>query len=81
MVRPSVVIAVALAALALVLALRRRVMGAEPEWFVGAMVEVMEHTRTGAAAHVTSAISDLTARPPRTYDEFAREFANVFAGA
>jgi uncharacterized protein YbjT (DUF2867 family) len=52
-----------------------------PEWFVGAMVEVMEHTRTGAAAHVTSAISDLTARPPRTYDEFAREFANVFAGA
>jgi uncharacterized protein YbjT (DUF2867 family) len=51
------------------------------EWFAGAMVEVMDHTRTGAAAHVTSAVSELMGRPPRSYDDFAREFAGAFTAA
>jgi uncharacterized protein YbjT (DUF2867 family) len=48
------------------------------EWFAGAMVEVMEHTRNGAAARVTQVVSDLTGRQPRSYDDFAREFAGAF---
>jgi|SRR5579884_1512613 len=48
------------------------------EWFAGAMVEVMQHTRTGAAARITQAILELTGRPPRSYVEFAHEFAHTF---
>lgn len=49
-----------------------------PEWFAAAMVEVMAHTRTGAAARVTQAVFELTGRPPRPYDEFAHEFVSAF---
>jgi uncharacterized protein YbjT (DUF2867 family) len=48
------------------------------EWFAGAMVEVMEHTRTSVGARVTQAVYDLTGRRPRSYDEFAHEFARTF---
>lgn len=48
------------------------------DWFAGAMVEVMEHTSTGAAANVTRVISEVTGRQPRTYDNFAHEFAGAF---
>lgn len=52
-----------------------------PEWFVGAMVEVMQHTRAGAAAHVTDTVARVTGRPARSYDDFAREFASVYVPA
>jgi uncharacterized protein YbjT (DUF2867 family) len=52
-----------------------------PEWFANATVEVMEHARTGAAARVTDAVSELTGRPPRSYADFASDSAPAFAPA
>jgi len=52
-----------------------------PDWFVGAMVEVMEHTRDNAAARVTQTVTELTGHPPRSYDDFAREFSFRFVPA
>jgi hypothetical protein len=49
-----------------------------PEIMRWIQVEVMEHTRNGAAARVTQVVSDLTGRQPRSYDDFAREFAGAF---
>jgi len=51
------------------------------DWFAEAMVEVMEHTRSSAAARVTQAVFELTGRQPRSYDAFARELAGVFKTA
>lgn len=51
------------------------------EWFAGAMVEVMQHIDTGAAANVTDNVSKIIGRSPRSYDEFAREFASTFQPA
>jgi uncharacterized protein YbjT (DUF2867 family) len=49
------------------------------EWFAGAMVEVMQHTSTGAAAHITQTVAAVTGQPARSYDDFARDFASAFA--
>jgi uncharacterized protein YbjT (DUF2867 family) len=51
------------------------------EWFADAMVEVMDHTREGAAGHLTDHVLDLTGRPPVSYDEFAAEHASLFRAA
>ena len=51
------------------------------DWFAGAMVEVMDHTRQGAADHLSDDVRDLTGRPPRSYDEFATEHASLFRPA
>ena len=45
----------------------------------GAMVEVMQHTSTGAAACVTQTVAEVTGHPARSYDDFARDFATVFS--
>lgn len=51
-----------------------------PEWLAGAMAEVQEHTRHGGAGRVTDDVARITGRPPRSYADFAREFADRFAG-
>lgn len=48
------------------------------EWFAGAVIEVMEHTRSGAAAHVTNTMAEIKGQPVRSYGEFAREYASRF---
>lgn len=52
-----------------------------PDWFANAMVEVMQHIRTGAAAAINNAVFEITGRRPRSYDEFAHEFASLFRPA
>ena len=52
-----------------------------PEWFVGAMIEVMDHTRDGAADHLTETVRELTSEAPRSYDDFAAEHASSFITA
>ena len=51
-----------------------------PEWMVGAMGEVMAHARGGSADMVADDVMKVTRRPPRSFDDFAREFAVVFRG-
>jgi hypothetical protein len=47
-----------------------------PDWFAGAMVEVMDQTREGVADHPTYHVRDLTGKSPLSYDEFAAEHAH-----
>lgn len=53
--------------------------GGRSDWFADAMVEVMEHVRTGAAGSVTGTVEEILGRPPRSYEQFAREYSAAFA--
>ena len=46
-----------------------------PEWLVGAMVEVMASIRKGDANETCDGVCRVTGMTPRSFDEFAREFA------
>lgn len=49
-----------------------------PEWLAGAMVEVMASIRRGGADETYDGVPLVTGRSPRSFDEFAREFAPAF---
>lgn len=49
-----------------------------PEWLAGAMVEVMASIRRGGADESYDGVSRVTGRRPRSFDDFARDFAPVF---
>lgn len=49
-----------------------------PRWLAGAMVEVMASIRRGGADETYDGVTMLTGRPPRSFDDFAREFAPMF---
>lgn len=51
-----------------------------PEWLVGAMVEVMQHTSAGGGTRITQSIAVVTGNPARSYDDFLRDFGYVFSG-
>jgi uncharacterized protein YbjT (DUF2867 family) len=51
-----------------------------PEWMVGALLEVMAGVRGGAAPEAADAVRELTGRPARRLEEFARDHAWAFAG-
>lgn len=50
-----------------------------PPWFAGAMSEVMAHTREGSSDTLTETVRRLTGRAPRSFADFARDFATAFA--
>lgn len=52
-----------------------------PTWQAEGLVEDYAHYKRGEAAGVSSAVADVTGRPPRTFRAFAREFAVAFAPA
>ncbi|MFJ6985946.1 MULTISPECIES: SDR family oxidoreductase [unclassified Streptomyces] len=56
-------------------ALRRR---GGPDWHIDHLVEMARLFRSGAGATVTTAVHDITGRPPRTVEEFAAEYAPAF---
>jgi uncharacterized protein YbjT (DUF2867 family) len=49
-----------------------------PEWLAGAMVEVMVSSRRGGADEPYDGVLRVTGRRPRSFDDFAREFAPAF---
>jgi uncharacterized protein YbjT (DUF2867 family) len=51
-----------------------------PEWLVGAMVEVMQHTSASDTTRITQTITEVTGSPARSYDDFLRDFGSVFSG-
>ena len=51
-----------------------------PPWQVDGLLEDYAHYARGEAAGVSSAVQDVTGRPARTFDEFARDNAAVFSG-
>ncbi len=51
-----------------------------PEWFAGAMCEVMAHTRAGNADELADGVMKVIGKPPRSFDIFARDSAPNFRG-
>jgi hypothetical protein len=50
-----------------------------PEWQADGLVEDYEHYRRGEAAAVTSGVRDAIGRSPRSFEEFARDYAAMFS--
>lgn len=50
-----------------------------PEWQVEGLIEDYSHYARGEAASVESGIQDATGKPPRSFDEFARDYAPAFS--
>ncbi|MBJ8348309.1 SDR family oxidoreductase [Antrihabitans sp. YC2-6] len=49
-----------------------------PDWYIQHLAEMAEMFRAGAGATVSSAVEDLTGRPPRSIESFAHEYAAMF---
>lgn len=52
--------------------------GILPAWQIEGLLEDYEHYRHGEAATVTTAVADITGRPPRDISQFARDYAEAF---
>jgi uncharacterized protein YbjT (DUF2867 family) len=50
-----------------------------PEWLADAALELHAFYRTGEGEIVTPVVAEVTGRPPRTFNEFARDHAQAFA--
>src|SRR5919107_230734 len=50
-----------------------------PEWQADGLVEDYEHYRRGEAEVVTSGVQDATGKAPRSFEEFARDYAPMFS--
>lgn len=59
-------------------ALEFRVNMGFPEWLAEGYGELMEGFSEGFASHVTDNVARLTGRPARSYEQFARDYAEVF---
>ena len=54
--------------------------GILPPWQVEGLLEDYAHYRRGEAASVSPAVAEITGRPPRDVQQFARDYAPAFAG-
>jgi len=54
--------------------------GILPPWQVDGLLEDYAHYRRGEAASVSSAVAEITGRPPRDIQQFARDYAPAFKG-
>src|ERR687890_770951 len=50
-----------------------------PEWQADGLVEDYAHYRRGEAAAVTSGVQDAIGKAPRSFEEFARDYAPMFS--
>jgi uncharacterized protein YbjT (DUF2867 family) len=54
--------------------------GILPPWQVQGLLEDYAHYRRGEAAAVSPAVAEITGRPPRDIQQFARDYATAFTG-
>jgi uncharacterized protein YbjT (DUF2867 family) len=52
-----------------------------PEWLVNVLLELNAWTRASGGAEMTSTVQDVLGHPPRTFREFARDYAGVWKAA
>ncbi len=53
----------------------------QPSWLIESTLALAAYQRAGGPTEtITSALADLTGRPPRTFAEFAHDYAVVFRG-
>jgi uncharacterized protein YbjT (DUF2867 family) len=50
-----------------------------PAWQADGLIEDYAHYARGEAAEVTTGVQDATGRPPRSFDDFARDYAHAFS--
>jgi hypothetical protein len=50
-----------------------------PVWQADGLIEDYAHYRRGEASAVTSGVQDATGKAPRSFEEFARDFAGMFS--
>jgi uncharacterized protein YbjT (DUF2867 family) len=51
----------------------------QPGWLVDSLLAIAAYQRAGGPTEtITSVVADLTGRPPRTFAEFARDYAGAF---
>jgi uncharacterized protein YbjT (DUF2867 family) len=50
-----------------------------PEIYADYLIDLYQYFRTGGAAGVTTSVKDVTGRDPISFEQFAREYAAVFA--
>jgi uncharacterized protein YbjT (DUF2867 family) len=50
-----------------------------PVWQADGLIEDYAHYRRGEAAAVTSGVQDATGKAPRSFEEFARDYAGMFS--
>lgn len=63
-------------------AMRQALTGAGlPVWQADGLIEDHAHYSRGEAAEVTSSVQEVTGKPPRSFDDFAREYAHAFSVA
>ena len=54
----------------------------QPGWLVDSLLAIAAYQRAGGPTEtITSVVADLTGRRPRTFAEFARDYASAFLGA
>ena len=51
-----------------------------PEFYVDAILNLFDFYRQGSADGVTGDVEQVTGRPPRSYADFARDYAEAFGG-
>lgn len=52
-----------------------------PPWLIGAQLALAEYQRGGGGTEiVTDTVEEVTGRPPRTFQDFVRDFAEAFTG-
>jgi len=51
-----------------------------PDWYAEAMVKLFEVLSAGAGAGVSNTLQEVTGEAPRTFDDFARDYAEAFKG-
>jgi uncharacterized protein YbjT (DUF2867 family) len=52
----------------------------QPEWLVDALNELFAYYRAGQGAVVTSVVAEVAQKQPIAFDQFARDYAQVFKG-
>jgi hypothetical protein len=51
----------------------------QPSWLVDSLLAIAAYQRAGGPTEtITSVVADLTGAPPRTFAEFARDYAAAF---
>lgn len=49
-----------------------------PDWQVDGLIEDYAHYSRGEASEVATGVQEATGKPPRSFDDFARDYAQVF---
>jgi len=50
-----------------------------PDWQADGLIEDYAHYSRGEASEIASGVQDATGKPPRSFDDFARDYASAFS--